>query len=142
MQIQPSGRPTPARGSAVRAAAIGALCFLVPMVSCTVIRPSSEGADAVFSYPTGNLSTIIETDLDTAYAAAQGAVVDMGFSEQSKDLTDEGAEVKAAAPGAREVDITLAKKNDTSTKITVGVGPFGPQSLAHDTLDRILERIR
>jgi Protein of unknown function (DUF3568) len=121
------------------------ICVLVVLacaLGCSSSYTTGFGSEASFNKLTGDLDTIVEADLDRAYGAGLGAVEDMQLTlvSKAKDVT-KGMIVSKMADTSR-VQITLEKRSEHVTGVTVGVASMGKESVAREVLDKMVARLK
>lgn len=90
---------------------------------------------------TGTVSTLVSAPLDRAFSAALSAVEGLQFTttRQTKDALK--GQIAARTADDKTVNISLTRKSDSITEISVSAGPLN-QSLADTVARRIQDKIR
>jgi hypothetical protein len=122
------------------AVAAAVLASALLLGSCNRAQNTAPGAVS-FSRITGNLNATLDAPLDRTWAATQAAVDELQFHTGTKSKDALTGIMTAKTADNSEVRIRLEKRTDSRTGITVGVGPFGKESLAQTVLDKIRAKI-
>ena len=122
-------------------------CVLVALAcalgtACSSSHKTEFGSEATFNKLTGNMETIVEADLDQAYGAAQGALADMQFTVESKTKDAMKAIILSRTADKSRVQVTLDKRSEHVTAVTVGVASMGKEEVARAVLDKIVTRLK
>jgi hypothetical protein len=107
------------------------------MPGCMSTKDTAAGTSAAFNKVTGNLTTNLSAPLDRVYAATQAALDSLEFRpvDKQKDAL-QGIVTARMADGDRIV-VTLEKRSDKVTGVSVEVGALGKESTARLVLDKI-----
>jgi hypothetical protein len=119
-----------------------ALMVVLAVGGCSSSYTTGFGSEATFNKVTGNLDTIVEANLDQAFAATVGAIDDMQFTTVSKAKDVMKGIVTAKTADSSRVTVTLEKRSENVTGVTVGVASMGKESVARAVLDKIVARLK
>jgi uncharacterized lipoprotein len=122
---------------AIAAAAFAAL--ILP--ACKSTQPTEGGGTASFHQITGTLNFTVEAPLDRVWGAAQAAVDELQFRTTGKSKDAIQGILNAKAADDSTIKITVEKRTDRTTDVTVGVGPFGKEATARLVGDKIRARL-
>lgn len=122
-------------------------CVLVVLacalgVGCSSSHTTEFGSEATFNKLTGNMETIVEADMDRTYAAAQGALEDMQFTIESKAKDVSKAIILSRMADKNRVQVTLDKRSQNVTGVTVGVASMTKEDTAREVLNKIVTRLK
>jgi hypothetical protein len=117
--------------------AAAALAATSVFTGCKTKQTTAGGNPATFHAITGDLTFTVDAPLNRAWGAAQAAVEELQFrtTGTSKDAIQGILNAKAANDDA--IKITIEKRTEQATDVTVGVGPFGKQHTARLVGDTI-----
>jgi hypothetical protein len=104
---------------------------------CWFLAGAAGGAGAV-AYVKGELTSTEAVSLDTAWSATRKALDDLKYETVKEEKTGLTRQIVANAEKDKRVVVTLEKKTDEVTQISVRVGLLGDRSQS----DLILGRIR
>jgi hypothetical protein len=121
------------------AAAFLASAALLP--ACKSTQPTAGGGTATFHQITGDLTFTVEAPLDRTWAAAQAAVEDLQFRTTGKSKDAIQGILNAKAANDDSIKITVEKRTESTTDVTVGVGPFGREATARLVGDKVRARL-
>lgn len=121
---------------------VAASALLFVSGGCRSTSTTASGTHQEYNSLSGNLSATYEAPLDRAYAASIAAINDLQFtiSDQRKDAMQ--GLLTARTAGGSTVKVTAIRQSDRVTEVTVGVGTFGKESVAHAVMDKISSRLR
>jgi hypothetical protein len=109
---------------------------------CSTSHTTAFGSEATFNKMTGNMHTSVEANLDRSYAAAVGAVEEMQFTTESKAKDVMKAVVVARTADKTRVQITMERRSENVTDVTVGVPAMGDESIARMVMDKMVARLK
>lgn len=103
---------------------------------------TTDGGTATFNKATGNMSTTVEAPLDRAFEASLAALEDLEFRTlgQSKDALN--GVINAETATGDDIKVSLQKRTDAVTDVTIGMGPLGKESTARILLENIQNQLK
>jgi hypothetical protein len=121
------------------AAALLASALVLP--ACKSTQTSSGGTTTTFHQITGDLTFTVDAPLDRTWGAAQAAVEDLQFRTTGKSKDAIQGVLNAKAANDDSIKITIEKRTESATDVTVGVGPFGKEQTARLVGDKLRSRL-
>jgi hypothetical protein len=118
-------------------------CVLVLLGSIAILTggcsKSIEGT--TFNYASGNLSAMLNADVQKSYDASLKAIEQLQLvpSENVKDAL--GAKIVTKTSADKKVTISLKRVSDTSTEIIIAVGMVGDKSTSKTIYAKIVENL-
>jgi len=95
-----------------------------------------------FNRMTGNLSTTIEAGMDRAQRSAEKALEDLHYTITDKKLEDNKSVIEAKSADKDKVKVTLDRRTDRLTDVTIGVGMTGKHSNADLILEKMTDQMK
>ncbi|MFO0831829.1 MAG: DUF3568 family protein [Phycisphaerales bacterium] len=117
------------------------IASLLLIAGCSSTQPALDGKPEVKTHRvTGEVSTIVNRGLERTFDASVDAVKDdLKFTVESSVKDALVGVVKARTAENKLVTVTLNKKSDTVTSVSVTAGAFD-SGIAKATVDRIVDR--
>lgn len=95
-----------------------------------------------FNRLNGHLNTTIEAGMDRAQRSAEKALEDLHYTITDKKLEDNKSVIEAKSADKDKVKVTLERRTDRLTDVTIGVGMTGKQSNADLILEKMGEEMK
>lgn len=96
----------------------------------------AAGAGAV-AYVNGELKVTESMSLDTAYKAAELALVNLKMDTVKAEKNGLNAKIEVLATTGKKATIQLRKLGDKSTEVRIRVGVFGDETIARQIHDKM-----
>jgi hypothetical protein len=116
------------------------LLATLPAGGCAALVAAGVGAGAgvgTYAFVEGNATATEKADMDKTWAAAQKTVADMEFTVKSTKKDEMQAKLYAERADGKDVTITLDRKGQELTEISVRVGVFGDEPTSRVIIDSI-----
>jgi hypothetical protein len=118
-----------------------ALLALAALTGCSS-TPAAPGVSAsTYNQLTGNLTTTLDATLDRAWASAKSTVEELQFRPGTSTKDALTGILTAKTADNTEVKIRLEQRTQSTTDVTVGVGPFGKEATARLILGKIRSKV-
>jgi hypothetical protein len=89
----------------------------------------------------GELESAVANPIAEVYAAAQAALVELGFKVTNSKLGEVNGYIRSKETQGRKIVVELEMKSPVVTKINVRVGIFGDQGVSRLILSHIQEKL-
>ena len=122
------------------ALAFVSLAALGGLQSCATMATGSENL-ATFAYVTGTLSVDVEGSPQKVVRAADQAIEDMEMHKLSSDSTSIDGKVTANTALGKQVEITVNRKDDMHSKLSIHIGSLGDKELSLAIYEKIKARL-
>jgi hypothetical protein len=103
---------------------------------------SGQAGTVTFNRLTGNMSTTIEAGMDKAQRAAEKALEDLHYTITDKKLEDNKSVIEARSADKDKVKVTLERRTDRMSDLTIGVGMTGKESAGDLILEKMMENMK
>ncbi len=101
---------------------------------------AAAGAGTI-AYLKGELKALEDANIDRVWRATEGAVNELNFIVTNKVKDAVSAKLDALTADNKNVHITLKRKTDSLTEITIRIGTFGNEELSRLILEKIQKRL-
>lgn len=101
---------------------------------------AAAGAGTI-AYLKGELKALEDANIDRVWRATEGAVNELNFIVTNKVKDAVSAKLDALTADNKGVHITLKRKTDSLTEITIRIGTFGNEELSRLILEKIQKRL-
>ena len=114
---------------------------LLPMLSGCGVAVVGGAAAGTVAYIRGDLTAVLDGSVSRSAKAVDGAIKETGVNQISRNVDKLGAKYVLRTAQDEKVEITLEKATSTSTNIVIRVGIFGDESLSHQILGEIQDKM-
>jgi hypothetical protein len=128
--------------SLTRIIALTVLAGSAALVGCGSAYTTAYGSEASFNRVSGNLTTTVEANLDSSWAAAQGALDEMQFTTESKGKDVMKAVLRARTADRSPVHLVLERRSENVTDVSISVSTMGKEATAKLVLDKMIARLQ
>jgi hypothetical protein len=110
--------------------------FALTSAGCVAVVAGGAAAGTV-AYVRGELSAVLEADMNTSAAAVENAREKLELFSQSHAKDQLSAKYVWRTADDRRVQVNLKKQTDNSTELYIRVGVFGDEALSRLIYDEI-----
>ncbi len=117
--------------------------FPLMQIGCVVAAVTggvAAGAGTV-AYLKGELKSLEDASIDRVWRATEGAVNELNFIVTNKVKDAVSAKLDALTADNKSIHITLKRKTDSLTEISIRIGTFGNEELSRLILEKIQKRL-
>ena len=117
--------------------------FPLMQIGCVVaaVGVGAAAGAGTIAYLKGELKALEDANIDRAWRATEGAVNELNFIVTNKVKDAVSAKLDALTADNKSVHITLKRKTDSLTEITIRIGTFGNEELSRLILEKIQKRL-
>ncbi len=115
--------------------------FLTGCIAAAVGGGVAAGAGTV-AYIKGELKATEEANIDRAWQATEQAIDQLRFLVINKVHDAVSGEIEARTADNEKIHISLKRKTENLTDISIRVGLFGDEALSRLILDKIQQNLR
>jgi hypothetical protein len=102
---------------------------------------AAAGAGAGVAYAKGDLEATLDGTPPEIVSAAEAALEDMEIAVTAARSTALDGEVRGETARDKDVSISVAKRSDATSRLSIRVGTFGDESMSRAIYDRIRARL-
>lgn len=121
------------------------LIIILPLMQIGCVAAAITGGVAAgagtVAYLKGELKSLEDANIDRVWRATEGAVNELNFIVTNKVKDAVSAKLDALTAVNKSVHITLKRKTDSLTEITIRIGTFGNEQLSRLILEKIQKRL-
>jgi hypothetical protein len=123
-----------------------ALCGLALAFSATLPACSSVGSAGVsgasgVAYVNGVLDAILEASPQRIVQASEAALKELEIPVVSRDASAVDGKVIGRTALQRKIDITIHRKTETTSELSIRVDTFGDEAYSRQILDKIKSKL-
>jgi len=117
--------------------------FPLMQIGCVVaaVGVGAAAGAGTIAYLKGELKALEDANIDRVWRATEGAVNELNFIVTNKVKDAVSAKLDALTADNKSVHITLKRKTDSLTEITIRIGTFGNEELSRLILEKIQKRL-
>jgi len=117
--------------------------FPLMQIGCVVaaVGVGAAAGAGTIAYLKGELKALEDANIDRVWRATEGAVNELNFIVTNKVKDAVSAKLDALTADNKNVHITLKRKTDSLTEITIRIGTFGNEELSRLILEKIQKRL-
>ncbi len=117
--------------------------FPLMQIGCVVaaVGVGAAAGAGTIAYIKGELKALEDANIDRVWRATEGAVNELNFIVTNKVKDAVSAKLDALTADNKSIHITLKRKTDSLTEITIRIGTFGNEELSRLILEKIQKRL-
>ena len=119
----------------------GVLLLAGLLTGCSLMRDTENTDLGSPTYGHGELRSIEQVSLGTAWRAALGSVQELGFAIELKQKDSRSARLEVTGTGHRTIMITLTKQSMMKTEVCIRAGLNGDETIARLILSKMQQRL-
>jgi hypothetical protein len=118
-----------------------ALVLAAELPACSTVEAHETSRMTGVAYVNGELDATLEASPERIVQASEAALKDLEIPVVSRDASAVDGKVVGRSALQRKIDITIHRKTETTSELSIRVDTFGDEAFSRQVLDKIRSKL-